>query len=519
MLLQQRRNLCFVGATPVDDRDRRGQVRHRRGMSLPVVGRRRQMSRFVRYLAGRNQRELVASTGNGADGVGAEQLSNRRGLHLKVVLLDDDAWPDQVEQLVLRDHVVTMIEQDEQQIQGSRADLDRLVVDQDQSFLAADLDSAKAKDVPHRSFSPLQCRRGVAPTRTVYGGLRIVKDFSALQADSERTDETDTARAMAALTPIFRYYQRPTCKEHKMQPTLRSAGAASATHAAPGALMNRAAVPSATKKAAQGLFALDANTTIVANGKTTTAGTLQAALRAALVAKAGPPKTVKTSVRRIDSPRRAAGPGGPQPLGVLVSFGGVGGGQVGEVISAAPRDLGSVHLSATERTSTGSQFTLATMHCVDHRPPAISEISGQLKPGGKVVVNGQCFGDRAGRVEIIGLFTSGKLDPAFTSWDMTGIEVQIPADFLGIADTVVAVSVVTADGKATPATQAKFFAAREQVEVQPALWSPQAKHKNAGTTEDNPGPFNAASPVTRPPGKPHAPVSNPCSTSFFLEST
>ncbi|MEO8923146.1 MAG: hypothetical protein ABI330_10050 [Caldimonas sp.] len=42
-----------------------------------------------------------------------------------------------------------MVEQDEQQLQGSAADLHRLVVDQDQPFLAADLDFAEAKDVAH----------------------------------------------------------------------------------------------------------------------------------------------------------------------------------------------------------------------------------------------------------------------------------------------------------------------------------------------------------------------------------
>ena len=48
-----------------------------------------------------------------------------------------------------------------------------------------------------------------------------------------------------------------------------------------------------------------------------------------------------------------------------------------------------------------------------------------------------------------------------------------------------ALTVVTVDGKSSPAMQAKFVAARERVEVPERLWSPSAGFEMASTRDDS----------------------------------
>lgn len=215
------------------------------------------------------------------------------------------------------------------------------------------------------------------------------------------------------------------------------------------------------------------------------------AIRAELAAKAGPPKTVKGGARKLDlaalnvtsvAGARAAGqrtmdnskPAGPKTLPVSQK-------------TTATSPLRAALAGSLERkdalASNSTASAYAEAKCLDKGPPVISEVEGRLKPGGKLIVWGTCFGERPGQVEIIGQFPGGKLTSAFTAWDNTAVELEIAANIRGATDHVVAVTVVTADGKRSPAMQGQFIAAREHVEVPARLWSPGADFDFAATAE------------------------------------
>jgi hypothetical protein len=63
---------------------------------------------------------------------------------------------------------------------------------------------------------------------------------------------------------------------------------------------------------------------------------------------------------------------------------------------------------------------------------------------------------------------------AFKAWDSNAIELEIPATVRGAPDHIVAISVVTAEGRTSTAVQSRYVAARERVEVPERLWSPSA---------------------------------------------
>ncbi|GEM_PF-5168561 len=232
-----------------------------------------------------------------------------------------------------------------------------------------------------------------------------------------------------------------------------------------------------TTKSPAKLSDMEDRAIIIVDGKKTTAGALKKAINAEIAAKAGPPKTVKGGTRKLDlaalnvTTGAATAQPAPQSNMRRVSPGSVPP-QATTASQASPRQAAIIAPSTATEDKSGAYDS---MKCLDKGPPTISEVQGRLKPGGKVTIWGRCFGDRAGRVEIIGQFTAGKLKPAFTAWDMTGIEIEIPANIRGAADHAVAVTVVTADGKTSAAMQAQFVAAREHIEVPANLWSPGAQ--------------------------------------------
>jgi hypothetical protein len=140
-------------------------------------------------------------------------------------------------------------------------------------------------------------------------------------------------------------------------------------------------------------------------------------------------------------------------------------------------------VTAVAKANTNTSAALKDLICADNGPPRIIEVVGRLKPGGKFSVWGRCFGARPGRVELIGQFPGGKLIVPFTGWDMTSVDLEMPATIRGAGDHVVAVTVVSADGRPTPALQANFVAARERIEVPDRLWSPNAGFELASTVE------------------------------------
>lgn len=250
-----------------------------------------------------------------------------------------------------------------------------------------------------------------------------------------------------------------------------------------------------------GLFELADATPIVAGGKSTTAGALKKTIRAELAIKAGAPKTIRVGQRKTDfdaaPATRTEAAAQTQP----VRGNGLGS-NLGHGFGPAPRripvqttttaDISAAGVSG--RPTTVSQTTVASyseIRCPDKGSPVISEVAGRLKPGGKVTVWGKCFGDRTGQVEVIGQFPGGKLTVAFTGWDQTAVDLEMPATVRGATDHTVAVTVVAADGRRSPAMQAKFVAAREHVAVPDRLWSPASGFELAATS-DGPSTSNPA---------------------------
>lgn len=257
---------------------------------------------------------------------------------------------------------------------------------------------------------------------------------------------------------------------------------APATGVAKGALTTK----SNATKSAKNLFDMEDRAIIIVSGKQTNAGELKRKLQAEIAAKNGPPKTVKGGARKLDL----------AALNVTTANKSTAGFAKSKSMKAALAPQAPVLLAnqtmtqthpAAKATAGGMTIDKAgsysSQKCLDKGPPVISEIRGTLKVGGRVEVWGRCFGDRVGRVEIIGQFPGGKLQAAFTAWDTGAVTIAIPGNVSGATDHTVAVSVVTAEGKVSPAMQAKLMAARERVEVPERLWSPKAAFELASTVE------------------------------------
>ena len=264
-------------------------------------------------------------------------------------------------------------------------------------------------------------------------------------------------------------------------------------------LEKKVTVPAAAAPAGKGLFSLDDRAIIIVGGKTTTAGQVKRALQAEIAAKAGAPKTVRGGARKLDlTALLGPGPAGAKPL----PNGGLGGllPQGGTktptpttkaATASALQGAQTVRPGVTQTVSgTKEAVSLGSLRCPDKGPPKISESPGKLKAGGTASLSGQCFGDRPGKVELIGQFPGGKLTLPFMAWDNNAIELSIPMTIRGAADHVVAVTVVTAEGRTSTAMQAQFVAARERVEVPERLWSPSADFDFSATsaTRDLVGP-------------------------------
>ncbi len=105
----------------------------------------------------------------------AQDLAQRRDLHLEVVLLDDQARPDAIEELVLGDDAVAAVDQREQHVEGAGAEHGGAAVDQQLPFGGPDLHRTKA--IGLRQATPFGRVQGVRRAQMLPGprGLRTFK--------------------------------------------------------------------------------------------------------------------------------------------------------------------------------------------------------------------------------------------------------------------------------------------------------------------------------------------------------
>ena len=95
----------------------------------------------------RRHHEPVAAPRDGHDGLRAEQLAQRRHVDGEIVLLDHDAGPHDVEQLVLGDHPVAALGQSDQHVEGARAQRGGATVDDQVALPGPDLEATETTPV------------------------------------------------------------------------------------------------------------------------------------------------------------------------------------------------------------------------------------------------------------------------------------------------------------------------------------------------------------------------------------
>ena len=129
--------------------------------------------------------------------------------------------------------------------------------------------------------------------------------------------------------------------------------------------------------------------------------------------------------------------------------------------------------SFAERVDHSKTEAILEITCADKGPPTIAEVKGTLKPGQAVLLQGRCFGNRAGQIAIASqYFPGGKLRVAPLVWDMNEIRLVVPDNIVGVPDHSVYITAATAEGRTSSPQPARFVALREHVNVPTRLWLP-----------------------------------------------
>ena len=151
----------------------------------------RGLRRVRRSLGPTCERKAVAFAGDGSNGVGTEDLAQRRHLHVEVVLLDHQSRPRKVEQLVLGNHPLASLDESQQNIECALAQRRRLIVDQELSRVPGSAQSDRICSSPSRhqrrkfasnhAKSTLTAASGRVAAKErrfmdrIYGGFRVFK--------------------------------------------------------------------------------------------------------------------------------------------------------------------------------------------------------------------------------------------------------------------------------------------------------------------------------------------------------
>jgi hypothetical protein len=137
------------------------------------------------------------------------------------------------------------------------------------------------------------------------------------------------------------------------------------------------------------------------------------------------------------------------------------GARIGMAVTPSPlAGFGNLHAAVVNPKSCKAQS------------PGVVRTPGLAASGDAFTVEGICFGEQSGSVELIGQFSGGALHPAFQEWTDDRIVVVMPS-VRGVPDHTMALTVVRADRNRSTAQPVKFVAARERVEVATGYWNPQ----------------------------------------------
>jgi hypothetical protein len=255
-----------------------------------------------------------------------------------------------------------------------------------------------------------------------------------------------TAHAQTTVTP----QQRATSPIQRVQPSV----------AAPA--VSRPAVTATQRATLPGnLYSVEDRAIIIVGGKPVAAGEIKQQIQSELRQASTPasarfvrprPQTQPLPVR--DDPRHV-GPSISDRVDATRQPSRVGGSLPGRESVAVQRPAQS--------------YSDLVNYCKTH-PAEITRVRGVVTPNGRFTIEGQCFGAETGRVEAIGQFPGGNMRLVFESWSDSSITAFVPS-VSGAADHAVAVTVVRTDGTRSPAAQAQFIAARQQLPVPPNFWN------------------------------------------------
>jgi hypothetical protein len=215
-------------------------------------------------------------------------------------------------------------------------------------------------------------------------------------------------------------------------------------------------------------------------GKTTLPGNILSTEDRSIIVVGGKPVTAGEIKQQLQSELRQASVAASAkvtrtpPQGVPVrDLPGRLGGAISDRVDAtrqAPRIGGLAHQRDTITANPTRSYADAMNYCKTHTAE-ISRVRGIVTPNGRFKIEGICFGDQTGRVEAIGQFPGGNMRLVFESWSDVEISAFVPA-VSGAADHTIALTVVRTDGGRSPAAQAQFVAARQQMPVPASYWSP-----------------------------------------------
>ena len=251
-------------------------------------------------------------------------------------------------------------------------------------------------------------------------------------SSSEQHRDTQAADEWTKLVPSAQYHY-----------FLGNAGSTSqqegtfATPAEAGTLA--AAAPNTGEAVRTNLFQLDDTTTLIADGKPTTAGDFKRQVAALDSKSQSSSVTARPKISRSTAPESSGGPQLEQ--------------------ARLPGNVGSKLKEDCET-----------------REPRLHVVRGRISSGQQFTVEGACLGAPTGVLEMIGQFPGGTLTPTIVSWDPWSIVASMP-NLQGIADHVVALSVVrSTDRKRSDAKRFDYVAARAIVEIPAANFTPTANY-------------------------------------------
>ncbi|MDE2349098.1 MAG: hypothetical protein KGL92_11410 [Gammaproteobacteria bacterium] len=220
------------------------------------------------------------------------------------------------------------------------------------------------------------------------------------------------------------------------------------------------------------LFAMPDSRTLQIGGHTVSVGDLKRRLTSALSAK--PRTATRTTISRsMTTHPSQASPNWGSATSTNALWTGVHGRMSPR---ATPQNPATAPAGPPHGTPANlipaTQAGVAAMLC-RNSPPRIRSV-GPIVSGANFLVQGDCFGQQLGAVEIAGNLPNGRIEAPILQWRMGAILAQMPP-VSGYGDGVVTVTVVSGAGTRSADTNGRFQASKQRVDVS-SHWQPSSHY-------------------------------------------